>query len=73
MTKKEAKELSLKVWRYLAEHPETARKRDLPGELYGAIRNLSCACPLCELFFTRGIFFEVRILWRKNFVRSQVA
>jgi hypothetical protein len=52
MTKKEVKELSLKVWRYLAEHPEITRKQDLPGELYGAIRNLMCECPLCELLLT---------------------
>jgi hypothetical protein len=54
MTCKEAKELSLEVWRYLAEHPEIARKGDLPAPLWKKIMHLRCYCPLCELFFISG-------------------
>jgi hypothetical protein len=49
MTEREAKELCLEVWRYLAEHPETARKSDLPKALYARISSLQCECPLCEV------------------------
>jgi hypothetical protein len=49
MTKREAKALCLEVWRYLAEHPETARKSDLPKALYARISSLQCECPLCEV------------------------
>jgi hypothetical protein len=47
MTQKEAKEISLEVWRYLAEHTECFSKRDLPGELW---KKLSNGCPLCVVF-----------------------
>jgi len=47
MTKPEAKELSLKVWRYLAEHSWCMRKRDLP--FYNEIADLELNCPLCEV------------------------
>jgi hypothetical protein len=50
MTEKRAKELSLEVWRYLAEHPTIARKDDLPKKLWKKIRVLESSCPLCELF-----------------------
>jgi hypothetical protein len=50
MTHKAAKELSLEMWRYLAEHPELSRKEDLPDALYGKIERFCSACPLCELF-----------------------
>jgi hypothetical protein len=50
MTKQEAKELSLEVWRYLAEHPEIDRKDDLPKPLFSKIVHCLSRCPLCELF-----------------------
>jgi hypothetical protein len=50
LTKKKAKELSLEVWRYLAEHPEIRDKRNLPPELYEKIKGMSAHCSLCELF-----------------------
>jgi hypothetical protein len=49
MTKQEAKELSLEVWRYLAEHPEIQMKRYLPDEIWDKIKDMACACPLCEV------------------------
>ena len=52
MTKQEAKDLSLEVWRYLAAHPEIVRKADLPKELYQKIMRLHGECPLCHLFIT---------------------
>jgi len=50
MTKIEAKELSLEVWRYLAKHPEIEHKKYLPIELYERIEIMQAECPLCELF-----------------------
>jgi hypothetical protein len=51
MTGKKAKELSLEVWRYLAEHPEIGCKSELPNYIWREIRNLTGRCPLCELFY----------------------
>jgi hypothetical protein len=53
LTKKRAKILTLKVWRYLAEHPECEVKSKLPKKLYSLIVVMQWACPLCELFFPR--------------------
>jgi len=50
MTKQEAKELSLEVWRYLAEHPELRTKENLPNEIFYKIRFCEHYCPLCDLF-----------------------
>ena len=49
MTKQDAKDLSLEVWRYLAEHPEIRNKSDLPDGIYNKIWDLECECPLCEV------------------------
>lgn len=46
----EAKEISLKVWTYLRDHPDIQWKEHLPEELYSLIKNMSCYCPLCEYF-----------------------
>jgi hypothetical protein len=51
MTKQEAKELTLEVWRYLAEHPEIEYKMYLPDSLYEKVKFLECECPLCEMFY----------------------
>jgi hypothetical protein len=53
MTYKEAKELSLEVWRYLAAHPELTDKVQLPDDLYVKICGLSERCPLCEVLSFR--------------------
>jgi len=50
MTKKEAKEITLEVWRYLAEHPEITHKYRLPRFLWEQIRSFIFFCPLCELY-----------------------
>jgi hypothetical protein len=49
MTKREAKEICLEVWGYLAEHPEIVMKNWLPSELYEKIEYLDSRCPLCEV------------------------
>jgi hypothetical protein len=51
MTQKEAKELTLELWRYLAEHPEYWEESQIPDDLYERIENLKLKCPLCELFY----------------------
>ena len=49
MTKQEAKDLSLEVWRYLAKHPEIKHKFELPSWLYQKIVGMCFECPLCEV------------------------
>ena len=49
MTKRKAKSLSLKVWRWLAAHPEAKRKDDLPPALLSQIEDPNCRCPLCAI------------------------
>jgi hypothetical protein len=49
MTQKEAKELTLELWRYLAEHPECWTKAQTPQDLYKKIKGLFAECPLCEI------------------------
>jgi hypothetical protein len=51
MTKKEAKELTLELWTYLAKHPECWKKSQVPEELYSKIEKLRDECPLCHVFF----------------------
>jgi hypothetical protein len=53
MTQKEAKELTLELWRYLAEHPECYKKDMVPMRIYAKIRGLLCRCPLCAMFIGR--------------------
>jgi hypothetical protein len=48
MTAKQAKEETLLVWRYLAEHPEIRHKTDLPKEIWNKIEGYENYCPLCE-------------------------
>jgi hypothetical protein len=55
MTRHEAKELSLEVWRYLAEHPEINKKHDLPPHLFEKISDLFNQCPLCDYFYTHRL------------------
>jgi hypothetical protein len=53
LTKKEAKELSLEVWRYLRDHPAISSKVHLPPAIRNKIIDFPYACPLCELFLER--------------------
>ena len=53
MTKKEAKELTLEVWKELAADGTIEEKYQLPTGLYKKIENLDNECPLCELFNRR--------------------
>lgn len=48
LTQKKAKEITLEVWRYLRDHPETMQKNDLPEKLYIKIIDMRSHCPLCE-------------------------
>ena len=50
MTKQKAKDLTIEVWQYLADHPEIACKRDLPWEILEAVIRCVSQCPLCEMF-----------------------
>jgi len=50
MMPQEAKELSIEVWTYLAEHPECEQKKNLPLELYEQIELMPGQCPLCKLY-----------------------
>ena len=53
MTKREAKRITIKVWTYLAEHPEIACKEALPIKLYEEINSFIADCPLCEIFYRK--------------------
>ena len=53
MTPQEAKELSIEVWTYLAEHPDCYRKYHIPMHLYDQIKGMRRLCPLCELYLYR--------------------
>jgi hypothetical protein len=50
MTQQEAKELSLEVWGYLADHPDVKDKFYIPNEIYEKIRYMRGRCPFCEIF-----------------------
>ena len=50
LTPKEAKELTLEVWRYLRDHPEIGAKYNLPRDLYIKVNSMKERCPLCEYF-----------------------
>jgi hypothetical protein len=50
MTQKEAKELSLELWAYLAKHSEITDKSQLSEYIYSIIKNCDRNCPLCEVF-----------------------
>jgi hypothetical protein len=50
MTRQGAKDITVEVWDYLAEHPELRRKSDLPPRLWDQICGLANRCALCEVF-----------------------
>jgi len=49
MTPKKAKELSLEVWRHLAEHPETKDIITLPKNLLRKWKDSRNTSPLCKV------------------------
>jgi len=53
MTKQEAKELTIEVWQYLADHPEIYSKIDLPDYLLKQITDCCNHCPLCQVILRR--------------------
>jgi hypothetical protein len=50
MTQKEAQELCLEMWGYLAANPVVRFKRDVPLGLWEKVEGLINNCPLCEVF-----------------------
>jgi hypothetical protein len=50
MTMREAKEIAIEIWTYMAEHPEIEYKDQLPEQLYSKIERLKMRCPICEVF-----------------------
>jgi hypothetical protein len=48
MTKVEAKDLALKLWRYLRDNPECIDKEYTP--YWQELEDLDSQCPLCEVF-----------------------
>lgn len=52
-TQKEAKAVSLKVWKYIAKH-QLLSKDDLPPKLYKLIEEDICNCPICSMFMFNG-------------------
>ena len=65
MTKREAKELSLEVWRYIAEHGLSC-KDELPYELGFKIDRLKNRCPLCDVFFDENACDDACPLYREQ-------
>jgi hypothetical protein len=55
LTAKEAKEVCLRVWGYLVDHPEISRKSNLPEDLREEIRGMLCSCPLCQYIVMAGL------------------
>jgi len=45
-----AKQRSLKVWKYLADHPEIDMKQKLPKDIGELVWKDTGSCPLCTLF-----------------------
>ena len=50
LTKKDAYELTIKLWTYLQEHPEIQSKSRVVEKVFPELSNMICYCPLCELF-----------------------
>ena len=49
MTKIEAKEISLEMWRYLRDHPECENKTQVPKGILDKLHD-AYQCALCEVF-----------------------
>lgn len=50
MTEKEARDISIEVWQYLADHPEIEYKQDIPERLWNKISGIRNNCALCKLY-----------------------
>ncbi len=50
LTKQEAKDLTIKVWKELSEDGTLSKKDMISPELYEKIEHFNRECPLCELF-----------------------
>ena len=50
LTKQEAKDLTIKVWKELSEDGNLREKDMISPELYKEIEYFNWECPLCELF-----------------------
>ena len=57
LTKKQAKELSLKKWKYFVDHP---KRYTLPKELKKEFLEYSAECPLCTLFILQKSYDSLR-------------
>jgi hypothetical protein len=51
VNQKEAKELTLELWDYLANNPKVSSKKGVPEHLWKKIANLPFQCPLCDVFY----------------------
>jgi len=49
-TYQEEKELALKMWRYLRDHPHLKRKSELPHYILSRIAVYEDLCPVCTVF-----------------------
>lgn len=61
LTKKQVKEETLLVWRYLRDHPEIDDKANLPSEIFCKVMSYDHFCPLCEKYRTPYIFGESQV------------
>jgi hypothetical protein len=50
LTRRTAKEETLLVWKYLAEHGEITKKEHLPAKFYHTINKRFSRCSLCHYF-----------------------
>lgn len=64
MTKQEAKDLTLEVWKELALNGELSQKYEISKEVYEKIKGLLFECPLCELFNDKHIYGPMN--WHLN-------
>jgi hypothetical protein len=63
MTQKEAKELTLELWGYLAEHPECISKSQTPKRIWHRVWHLNGKCPLCHVLHTDCTICPLGIEW----------
>lgn len=49
-TEQEAKEITIEVFSYLADHPEIEAKSDLPNRLFKKLAVSKYLCRLCDIY-----------------------
>jgi hypothetical protein len=49
----EVKELTVKIWQYLADNPGIRDKSGLPYDLFRRVMHMHCYCPLCDRFIIK--------------------